>query len=410
MTESARGQFVDCGGSQKEIRNSNGFSKSRSRSSVALREERSPTLWNLPLRAFERLTESAQFTPPRDLLTTLAYVAFTVVGVDAAKSHLPWNGLSAERRSASSANSLKSTFDPTADFTSLRSTSTPSAESISKIDDWLTRELKRAAESVDLQDSLGKRFLNGLDSQEFRQRIESRIAESLKSEEIVDLIRQHISPPAETKLPVIAGPELLAQMDELIAKRIETALRESPELKQLSDSITNQMLLEKLKEHLGLKVEQSVSGVELAPGIESALFKIMSQPEFAEKLTAPLLKVVESVQKSEAALMTAAAAIASPVVPTPTASSLPGNPEPESPASVVIQVENPPASGMPIPAVASPVADPLPTTSPPPVESLPEAEPASALQPANVVAVEPPPPGNEPLPPTEPAGTTGTQP
>ncbi|MFO0979774.1 MAG: hypothetical protein U0996_25470 [Planctomycetaceae bacterium] len=58
-----------------------------------LREERIPTLWNLPARITEWMSDRAKFTAPREIVTTLAYVVFAVVAVDTVKTRVPWKAL-----------------------------------------------------------------------------------------------------------------------------------------------------------------------------------------------------------------------------------------------------------------------------------------------------------------------------
>ncbi len=93
----------DCGDWPKGIRNSSRFWKSRSLNSAELPvKTEMPTVWNLPGACRKWISDRVKFTPPREVATTLAYVVFAVVAVDAVKSRLPWKVMASSLFSGSS--------------------------------------------------------------------------------------------------------------------------------------------------------------------------------------------------------------------------------------------------------------------------------------------------------------------
>lgn len=121
-----------------------------------LRETRVPTAWNLPIRTIERFTDNARFTPPREVLTTVAYVIFAVVGIDAAKSWLPWDRNVTHPESPTHMVVKKARFDVDSDEL-WNSTPVP-GDTTAKVDDWLEKELRRATESPEWQRLLAERL------------------------------------------------------------------------------------------------------------------------------------------------------------------------------------------------------------------------------------------------------------
>lgn len=120
-----------------------------------LREIRTPTIWNLPLRAGEWLADNARFTPPREVMTTMAYVAFVLVGVEVVKSWRPWDYGSRMSSDSRRIVARRATFE-----TDVDSYSAPrdSANSLSNVDNWLAKELQHAAQSSEMQQVLKDRF------------------------------------------------------------------------------------------------------------------------------------------------------------------------------------------------------------------------------------------------------------
>ena len=53
-----------------------------------VRESRQRTIWNLPLRGWEWLSDQARFTPPREVLMTLVYVVLAMMAVEFFKSRV----------------------------------------------------------------------------------------------------------------------------------------------------------------------------------------------------------------------------------------------------------------------------------------------------------------------------------
>lgn len=146
-----------------------------------LRETRVPTVWNLPIRGFEWLSDNARFTPPREVLTTLAYVAVMLVGVDVLKSRVPWSQWSQSGRTQT-ANLMRPSYELDADM--FRSASTADTQAASKVDEWLAAELKRAAESAELSGVLAQRLSDGLDKLPLDEIVARKVEQAINSDEV----------------------------------------------------------------------------------------------------------------------------------------------------------------------------------------------------------------------------------
>lgn len=209
-----------------------------------LREIRLPTFWNMPIRAGEWLADNARFTPPRAVMTTLAYVAFVLVGVEMVKSWRPWDHATRTLADSRGFAAHWGTFEPDPDSYSTRKEST---SSLSSVDHWLTKEFQQAAQSSEVQQVLQDRIRSAVDSasadikrqqaahkqsmqdwieaDEFRQLVIASIQRSVPSAVVPDNVT--------VNSPSAAGPAL----DAAVKKSMQELL-ESEEFKRaVSDAI-----------------------------------------------------------------------------------------------------------------------------------------------------------------------------
>jgi hypothetical protein len=194
-----------------------------------LRESRVPSLWNLPIRIFEWLGDHAQFTAPREALTTLVYVVLALVVFDVMKSKLPWDSLLGQPPVQNLPFAKVPLYQTEVEMTSLRSKA--NAETSSKIDDWLVKELQQAARSAGLEQLLTHQIQQGLaraeqdnplaarmnvllESDEFRKALRAQLVEALHSPDVDSLIAGLIvqkldvgKPPPSTAPVAPSSPE-----------------------------------------------------------------------------------------------------------------------------------------------------------------------------------------------------------
>jgi hypothetical protein len=140
------------------------------------RQSRQPQWTNLPERAFEWVWDGVRYTPPREVLMTLVYVAFALIGVETLKQHVLPRFQPEVRHTA-----------PFDDFplpgTGIRAPA-PAGNVSPRIEAWLVAELRQAAKSVELEEALAERMDVALEqmlsSPEFEQRLQARMTRALE--------------------------------------------------------------------------------------------------------------------------------------------------------------------------------------------------------------------------------------
>jgi tRNA(Glu) U13 pseudouridine synthase TruD len=170
------------------------------------------------------------------VLTTLSYVAFVLVAVDAAKSWLPWDGAirpaSDIKRIVSRQNDFESGLD------TYRSSISSPAEASSKVDDWLVKELQRAAESSAWQNLLAERLAAGLEKLPIEPTLSQTVERVLQSERMKQLISDQVASamePVSQKVSKTLSTSFLgeAQGAEAAVKRSIQGWLDSDEFRQM---------------------------------------------------------------------------------------------------------------------------------------------------------------------------------
>lgn len=133
----------------------------------AKREERAPTLWNLPARTSEWLVEHAQFTPPREVFVTLMYVGIAAFAIEFGKD-LIFD--SSADRGLSPESILNISGLDSGNAGRLASTSADSLKvPANRVDQWFTQEVANAMNRI-------------LDSDDFRTKLQTVVSECIESE------------------------------------------------------------------------------------------------------------------------------------------------------------------------------------------------------------------------------------
>lgn len=145
----------------------------------AHREDRKPTLLNLPVRIVEWLTENAKFTPPRDVLMTLVYVVLVLVLFEGVKGIVPVRNLMASWGEHGRSSSLQSPWADSDDeeFLTPRETSLVKHPPINA--NWLPRNGDVAPPPERSRIELEAALRAVLASDEFRERLVSAVRDAL---------------------------------------------------------------------------------------------------------------------------------------------------------------------------------------------------------------------------------------
>jgi len=149
-----------------------------------LRESRVPTWWNLPQRAWEWLSDNAQFTPPREVFMTLVYVVLVLVGIEAGKRWL----LDHSAEGAAANVEAFAEFSGGSQLVEAKQNTERDVGSL--VETWMLAELKLAAESP-----------------AGRQALAQQLAATMDRAGLEDLLRRKIE-------SVLASPEFQAELEQ----------------------------------------------------------------------------------------------------------------------------------------------------------------------------------------------------
>ncbi|HEY4261605.1 MAG TPA: hypothetical protein VGM98_15655 [Schlesneria sp.] len=232
----------------------------------AMREGRTPTLWNMPTRTFEWLTENARFTPPREVLTTLAYVAVMLVGMDALKSEVPWSRVWSGSGHTNSSTLMRPSYESDADL--FRSPSVATMDASSKVDEWLVAELKRAADSSDWSQAMAR-----------------RLAESLDKLPLNELLIRKVTQATEEAT--------LQQMNSAVARDFVTDLDTGALAKQVAESLRTALSARQTNDLAIAILKSRITSLDWKLLLNEATSAIGADPVATDKLTAALLQTVE---------------------------------------------------------------------------------------------------------------------
>ncbi len=182
----------------------------------AAREARTPTLWNLPMRMAEWTSERVRFTPPREFMTTLAYVVFAVVAVDAIKSRVPWKLIASQLLDGG----FESRTSSTSDYDLFAMPETRPRFWFSDPNEELSSLKAATAPQVENGNSSGEAAIASID-REIDQLIQERITIILGSAEMKEAIQKNAGG-AEADAANGVDAEKLS---ELVATEVEARLR-----------------------------------------------------------------------------------------------------------------------------------------------------------------------------------------
>jgi len=163
-----------------------------------LRVSRKPTLWNLPTRAVEWLTEGVRVTPPREVFMTLVYVVLAVLAVELAKQHAS-PLLHQDSMLRSSALPLGLGLDRP-------EINSPVADSLARIDGWMLAELTRVSQTDAWRTALAERLAVSLDQLSDEELLRSQLPADKTVSSATDL--QLVTDPSAEHAPSSNTPEL----------------------------------------------------------------------------------------------------------------------------------------------------------------------------------------------------------
>ena len=264
----------------------------------AHREDRVPTLWNLPLRGLEWLTDSARFTPPRDVLMTLVYVVIVLVIFEVVKGRTVLENVFGGAEIPSAYRGSRRPADEW-DEETLRAPSA-TAEQTSRVDQWFVRELSQAAESSEFGERLARLMAKTIgDSQGARDRLESR----LESQEIEAELQKAVRS-ALTSLLVDPDSGGVSEMTAEVptARRNENAGSESRPAAALDDESTR----------IAAAVRKIVDSEKSRDALRQALEEWVDSNEFRERLSTALHKASPARPTPEPAVETGTEVTAAP--------------------------------------------------------------------------------------------------
>jgi hypothetical protein len=166
-----------------------------------LRSIRKPTLVNLPLRAWEWLSDNARFTPTKEVVVTLFYVAVVMMGIEVFKSEIPKNIPEGNHlnQPAIALALAHGSFPP--------NNSEQASSAIGRIDRWMVDELRKAAESPEWRDALTK-----------------QLSESFKTIDLGPMLSEKLE--ATIRSPQFAS-QIHTLVDQRIAEQIDTHSKDS---------------------------------------------------------------------------------------------------------------------------------------------------------------------------------------
>jgi hypothetical protein len=191
------------------------------------RESRQPTLWNLPARGWEWFWDGAQYTPPREVVMTLVYVALALVGVESVKRYvLP--RFEAETPVPGPAFMTSKSWDQR-DWDELEPTPgrRVSNEALDRVETWLVGEFQEAAASAQLQAALSAQIDSAmhelLASPEFRERLRKQVGAAIVGDP------EFSSPlPSAQAMPDSTKTHSSEPPDENVATRLEPSQAKGP--------------------------------------------------------------------------------------------------------------------------------------------------------------------------------------
>lgn len=191
------------------------------------RESRQPTLWNLPARGWEWFWDGAQYTPPREVVMTLVYVALALVGVESVNRYvLP--RFEAETPVPGPAFMTGKGWDrPDWDELAPAPGRRVSNEALDRVETWLVGEFQEAATSAQLQAALSAQIDAAmhelLASPEFQERLRKQVGAAMIGDP--EDASPHPSAPA---LPDSTNAHSSEPSDANVATRLESGQAAGP--------------------------------------------------------------------------------------------------------------------------------------------------------------------------------------
>ncbi len=254
----------------------------------AMREERVPTLWNLPVRALEWLTDNARFTPPREVLMTLVYVVLVLVAFEGLKSRLPrWDRL------------LEPAEVPTAarlfsrDNGALASYRVPAPVDVrERVDEWFATELSRAAQSDSFRQAVAEQVSRVLMAPTYEEGNGSDSA--APGDMLRQLVREQLRAAVGELEQPVGEAVAAARPGERAVAEIRDALAQADLAAQTAAAVKNVVADQKLPDLIARELSAKIKELDVKQIVRKAVTDGLADADVSEKIAVLLRQSLES--------------------------------------------------------------------------------------------------------------------
>lgn len=256
----------------------------------ASREDRVPSLINLPLRCWEWLFENARLTPPRDVLMTLVYVVVVLVLFEGLKEHVPLRQFFSqllELRHGTAAP-RETEYDP------FRQPA-PVQDVAANVDGWFTDELQRAAESPRFRDLLTRQIAETIAKQEGQAALTEVFDRLFAAETFQSSLRGRILESMGSLEPDLSKAIDQGKIKERIVGEVAVALGQDEFRAQVQQAVQDAFASQAVTDLVTSELSAKLKKVDFKTLVQQALPEMGADELLAEKLVAALKKATESV-------------------------------------------------------------------------------------------------------------------
>jgi hypothetical protein len=192
-----------------------------------LRSERQPTLVNWPIRQWERFSDNVRFTPPKEVVVTMLYVAVAMAGMELVKRRWQpdgWRGTG----HAPLASTAVAAMPPLRDAVAERG-----LREFAGLEKWMIAELRRTSQSSEWRDAVAKHMADCLASIDLQPMMLQRLEEVIRSPEVAARISASIDAEINSRLADGGSDAARAKMESsappMSSGAVEASVSETPE-------------------------------------------------------------------------------------------------------------------------------------------------------------------------------------
>jgi hypothetical protein len=240
------------------------------------RDTRTPTLWNLPVRAYEWLAEHAKFTPVRELYV-LGCVVVVLVGMEVVKRY--WSG--AEELTNGHGHWNGSSLESALPGVTLADGGLGPADPVSEVDRWLASGLKAAANSPAFQQLLGQKLQASIDGHTLEKPLQDQLRRLVGAEEFRAIVRNGVAESidvAAITAKVRQAVDSAAPADELQAK-VKSAVGSPQTADSLRATIAQAVKPDELQALIRAGVQNYFQSEEFRAAVRQALAAASAAPD-----------------------------------------------------------------------------------------------------------------------------------